>query len=259
MKIITWNVNSIRARLDRCRAYLEQQQPDVLCLQEVKVVDEDFPHEAFAGLSYHIETFGQRTYNGVAILSREAPCDIVRGIPDGEDDPQARLLAATIGGVRIINVYVPNGAEVNSDKFAYKLRWLQRLRAWLDQSASPESPLLICGDFNIAPEDRDVYDPESFRGRVHFHPEEHALLRKLCEFGVVDAFRLHHEEGGLYSWWDYRAGMFRRNRGLRIDLIYVTPPLVDRCTSVEIDRETRKGSKPSDHAPVVLQLSEPPP
>jgi len=255
MKIATWNVNSIRARLPRVTEWLARHQPDVLCLQETKTVDDDFPRAEFEALGLHVESFGQKTYNGVAIASRSKPTALVRGLPDDPPDADRRLIAGTFGGVRVIGVYVPNGTEVGSDRFAFKLTWFRRLRQMLEATATPQDPVLICGDFNVAPEDRDVYDPEGWRGRLLFHPDEQKALRHLMAWGLVDAFRLHEPQGGHYSWWDYRSGAFHRGWGLRIDLVLMTETLAARCRAVTIDREARKGEKPSDHAPVIADLA----
>jgi len=251
MKIATWNVNSIRAREERLLKWLATQQPDVVCLQELKVVEEAFPFEALRKAGYHAAVYGQKTYNGVAILARTEPTDVERGFGNGVDDPQARLIAATVNGVRIVSAYVPNGAEVGSDKYAYKLEWLQRLKTHLKDRDRLSVPLALCGDFNIAPEPRDVADPELWEGTVLFNPEMREQFRGLLELGLVDTFRRHHAEGGFYSWWDYRQLGFQRNDGLRIDHILAARSLADRCTEALIDREERKGAKPSDHAPVV--------
>ncbi len=253
MKIATWNVNSIRVRLDRALAFLKRHEPDVVCLQEIKVVDEGFPEEAFREAGYQSTIFGQKTYNGVAILTRNPVQSVQRGIP-GFEDPQSRVLAVTVDGVRVVNVYVPNGSQVGSEKFDYKLRWLEQLTQWIDEDGLLETPFLICGDFNIAPDDRDVYAPDEWRGRVLFHPDEHAALAKLQGLGLVDAFRLHQEEGDHYTWWDFRGGMFWKNKGLRIDHFLINEPLIPRCKSAEIDTWERKGKQPSDHAPVLITL-----
>ena len=253
MKIASWNVNSIRSRHDRVVDWLRHVQPDVLAVQETKVTDDQFPRAAFEAQGYHVEVFGQKTYNGVALFSREAPTEVVRGFSD--DGPQAhrRLIAATVGGIRIVNVYVPNGQSVESEQFSFKLAWLARLRAFLDECA-PADEVVVLGDFNIAPDDRDVYDPEKWRGKVHFHPKEHEALARLIDWGLTDLYRDHHDEGEKYSWWDYRRLAFPRNAGLRIDLILGSAAVRARCTGCEIDREARKGPKPSDHAPVVATL-----
>lgn len=248
--IATWNVNSIRTRLPRLTAFLERRRPSVVCLQEIKVVDQDFPAEALEALGYRCIVRGQKTYNGVAILSCEPGVDVVNSLPGDPADAESRFLAATIHDIRIINVYVPNGQTVGSEKYTYKLNWYGRLRGLLDQ-IDPRSQVLMCGDFNVAPEDRDVWDPEQWRGQVLFSDPEKAALRKVVEWGLTDTLRMHHSEGGLYTWWDYRAGAFHRGWGLRIDHILVSAPLAQRCTAVEIDREERKGEKPSDHAPVI--------
>jgi len=255
VRIVTWNVNSVRSRKDRVVAWLERHGPDVVCLQETKTVDETFPADAFSALGYRSAIFGQKTYNGVAILAREEPANVRRGLPGDGPDHQKRIIAADVGGVTVVNIYVPNGSEVGSEKFAYKMEWLENLRTYLDDAFDPGAPLVLCGDFNIAPEDRDCHDPEEWRGKVLFHPDEHAALARLKNWGMVDALRLHHEEEGLYSWWDYRAAAFRRNRGMLIDHLLVTESLAARCQDVVIDKEERGGEKPSDHAPVMATFS----
>ena len=255
MKVATWNVNSVRARLERLLAWLGANGPDVLCLQELKVPDDAFPTEALAAAGYHAVVHGQPTYNGVAILARSVPTEVEVGLQDGVDDSQARLIGARVDGIRILSAYVPNGGEVGSDKFAYKLAWMQRLRAYLAAHASPAEPLLLCGDLNVAPEDRDVARPAEWSDTVLCHAEARAALQELLAWGLVDTFRLHHAEGGLYSWWDYRQLGFPKNNGLRIDHILATAPLAKRCTGASIDREARKGKQPSDHAPVMAAFS----
>jgi exodeoxyribonuclease-3 len=254
MRITTWNVNSIRQRLDRVRAWLFAHQPDVACLQETKVVDDDFPRAPFEDLGYAVETFGQKTYNGVALLSRKPVTDVTRGFPGDADDAQRRMIAATVAGVRIVNVYVPNGEAPDSPKFAFKMEWLARLTDWLRAAAATTNSLVVLGDFNIAPEERDVHFLDEWRGHVHFHPREHEALAKIRAVGLEDVFRRHHEEGGHYSWWDYRGLAFPRNDGLRIDLILASAAVAQRSKGCEIDRPERKGEKPSDHVPVTLTL-----
>jgi len=254
--VATWNVNSVRARKERVLAWLSAQQPDALCLQETKVTDDAFPYAEFEALGYHVVASGQRTYNGVAILSRTPPADVVRKFDDGEEELEARFLSARVSGVRVVCVYVPNGQVVGSDKFSYKLAWLSRLRRYLDHHCDPAEPLALCGDLNVAPEPRDVHDPAAWQDTVLFHPEARAALQELCAWGLVDAFRLHHSESGLYSWWDYRQLAFPKNHGLRIDHILITKSLAARCVSAHIDRETRKGQGASDHAPVVALFSD---
>jgi exodeoxyribonuclease-3 len=256
VRLATWNVNSIRVRKERVLAWLTVQRPDVLCLQETKVTDEVFPHADCAALGYRVALSGQRTYNGVAILARTALKDVVRCFDDGEDEADARFLAATVGQVRVICVYVPNGQVVGSERFAYKLRWLRRLRWYLDRYHSPQDLLALCGDFNVAPEPRDVHDPDAWADTVLFHPDARTAFNELIAWGLRDAIRLHHQEGGLYSWWDYRQLAFPRNHGLRIDHVLVTAPLAAQCTGARIDRDARKGQGASDHAPVVAEFTD---
>lgn len=251
MKLVTWNVNSIRARHDRVLEWVARHQPDVLCMQELKVADDAFPGIELAAAGYQLAIHGQRAYNGVAIASKLPISDVVRGMDDGDPDDQARLIAATIGGIRVVCAYFPNGGEVGSDKYAYKLRWMARLHAWLRAHHQPTEPLALVGDFNVAPEDRDVWDPAAWRGQTLFTDAEKAALAQIAGWGLHDAFRAHHEEGGLYSYWDYRLLAFVKQQGLRIDHVYVTAPLRDRCVACDIDRDARKGKNASDHAPVV--------
>jgi exodeoxyribonuclease-3 len=255
MRIATWNVNSIAARLPHVTAWLAAQQPDVLCLQEIKCVEARFPLAAFTELGYHALAYGQPSYNGVATLTRAPAQEVTRGFPGDPPDAAARMLVADVGGVRVVNVYVPNGAPLYSERFHGKLAWLSRLHAYLAGVTSTDQPLALCGDYNVAPEERDVFDPVALAGEVLFTPEERAALAPLRAWGLVDSFRLHHEEGDLYSWWDYRQGSFRRNRGLRIDHIWVTPPLAAACTAAWIDVEPRKQERPSDHTPVVAEFA----
>jgi exodeoxyribonuclease-3 len=249
MKLATWNVNSVRARQDRLLAWLASRQPDVLCLQELKTEESGFPFAEVKAAGYEVAMAGQKTYNGVAILSRTPITDVKRGLADGVDDQQARLIAGTVDGVRIISAYVPNGQAVGTDKYAYKLAWLARLRKYLDRYTNAGEPLALCGDFNVAPEERDVHDPLAWVGETLFHIDSRNALAKVVEFGLVDTLRLHHEGPGLFSWWDYRMLGFPKNRGLRIDQIWATRPLAERCVEASIDREERKGKLPSDHAP----------
>ncbi len=250
MRIASWNVNSIRARLDRLVGYLAARQPDVLCLQETKCRDAQFPYAALAAAGYRAVHHGQKTYNGVAILARQPIEDPQSGMQDGVADPQSRVIAATVTGVRVISVYVPNGQRVGADAYVYKLEWYGRLRRYLDSRHVPAERLVLTGDFNVAPEERDVDDPAGWEGSVLVSEPERRALRELCGFGLVDTFRQHHQEAGRYSWWDYRNLAFPRNAGLRIDHVFATRPLAARCTAADIDREARKGKQPSDHAPV---------
>ncbi|HVF89708.1 MAG TPA: exodeoxyribonuclease III [Blastocatellia bacterium] len=256
MKIATWNVNSVTARLPLVLKWLESASPDALCLQETKCPDDRFPREAFAELGYNSEVYGQPTYNGVAILSRAKAKDAQRGLPGDEGGAQARLLAATVEGVRIVNVYIPNGQAVGTDKYEFKLDWMRRLRAFLDESYDTKERVFLCGDFNVAPEERDVHDPKLWRGKILFSEPEREALGNLKEWGFTDAFRIHHEEGGLFSWWDYRAVSFRRNAGLRIDHVWVSRPLAKQSSDAWIAKETRGWERPSDHAPVVAEFSD---
>jgi exodeoxyribonuclease-3 len=251
MKIATWNVNSIRSRLQRLLDWLQQARPDVLCLQELKATDESFPYDAVREAGYHAAVFGQKTYNGVAILSRTPPSKIERGWAPGDDDQQARLLAAEIDGVQVNSVYVPNGEQVGSAKYVYKLDWMGRLRTHLESHYTATTPLFVCGDFNVARDDRDVAHPAQWAGTVLCYPSARMALERILDWGLIDVFRQRHPEGGIYSWWDYRMLAFPKNDGLRLDYIFATEPLAQRCTYAEIDRDERKGEKPSDHAPVV--------
>jgi len=255
MLLATWNVNSIRARKDRAVAWIQRHQPAILCLQELKADQETFDAMMFEDLGYYVAANCQKTYNGVAILSKSPLEDVDIGLGDGEEDPQARLVAATVDGIRVVNVYVPNGQSVGSEKFAYKLRWLERLQRYLETRCDPTQQLAVCGDFNIAPEARDVHDPDFWEKETLFHPDVREALQRLMRWGLVDAFRLHNDAAGVYSWWDYRMLGFPKNRGLRIDLILTTPSLADRIQGSFIDREERKGKLPSDHAPVVVQIA----
>lgn len=256
MLLATWNVNSVRARYDRLVAWLDAKQPDVLCLQELKCEQGILDALSFKG--YEVAAACQRTYNGVAILSKRPLLDVRMGLQDSEEEPpeQARLVAATIDGIRILSAYVPNGGTVGSDKFAYKLRWMDRLHRYLARHADKSQPLALCGDFNVAPEERDVHDPKAWEGEVLFHPDVRRALSDWSEWGLTDAFRIHNQEPGLYSWWDYRQLAFPKNRGLRIDHVFVTESLGSRVLSSYIDRNERKGSLPSDHAPVVVSVAD---
>jgi len=253
MKLACWNVNSVRARQDRLLAWLEKNRPDVLCLQELKVIDEDFPRDAIEGLGYHAAVHGQKTYNGVAILSRTKPKNVTRGLTD---DPAARLIAADFGKIHVLSAYVPNGQEVGSDKWDYKLRWMKNLRELLDERYSPDDRVALCGDFNVARDDLDVARPDDWAGSVLCHGDVRRAMQSWLDWGLVDVFRERHPEGKVYSWWDYRMLAFPKNLGLRLDYVLATKPLAKKCTAAEIDRAERKGEKPSDHAPVVVEFDE---
>jgi exodeoxyribonuclease-3 len=255
MRIVTWNVNSLKARWDRVEEWIGLHAPDVLCLQETKLADSAFPAAAFGTLGYEAAHHGDGRWNGVAIISRVGLADVRAGFHEGiEPDSDTRLLWATCGGVRVASAYVPNGREVGADHFRYKLSWLARLRDDLEANADPADPVVVVGDFNVAPDDRDVWDPAMFVGATHVTPEERAALQGVEAWGLVDVFRHHHDEGGVFSWWDYRGGAFHKKEGMRIDLILATSSLVARSREIFIDREARKGTKPSDHAPVVWDV-----
>ena len=252
MRIATWNVNSLKARLDRVEEWLATVQPDVLCMQETKLADEAFPALAFHALGYETAHHGQGRWNGVAIASRVGLDDVVAGFSDADEpDADARLLWATCGGVRVASVYVPNGRELEHDHYRYKLDWLGRLRAHLDAHHDPSEPLAVCGDWNIAPEDRDVWSAKAFEGSTHVSVPEREALANVKEWGLVDVFREHYDAGGLFSYWDYRAGDFHQKRGMRIDYVLASMALAKSSVSDLVDRNARKGQKPSDHAPVL--------
>ena len=251
MKIATWNVNSIRARLDRLVSWLGREQPDVVCLQELKVADADFPQLEIEAAGYHAAVYGQKTYNGVAILAKAPLSDVRIGLGGGTD-PDARLIAAQAGDVRVLSAYVPNGKVVGSDKWEYKLSWYDKLTAHLAANYRPDELLVLCGDFNVAPEERDVARPEEWRGSVLFDEPTRAKLKTLIDWGLVDIIRERNPEGpGPYTWWDYRMLGFAKGNGLRIDHILATKPYASRCSSAFVARDERKGKLPSDHAPVV--------
>lgn len=253
MRIATWNVNSVRARLDRALAWIDRVQPDLVCLQELKCQAEQFPHEGFLARGYHAVVHGQKTYNGVGILSRH-PLEDAGPIRLLDDDDAARAIAATAGGVRVVDLYVPNGKAVDSDSYHYKLRWLDGLQRWLEANHTPDQPLILCGDFNIAPDDRDVYDPVGWKDQVLCSDPERERYRRLLGWGLTDALRNFTEEAAQYTWWDYRNLGFQKRQGLRIDHFLVSAPVLARARSVTIDREERKGAGASDHAPVLLEL-----
>jgi exodeoxyribonuclease-3 len=252
--IATWNVNSLRVRAEQLTEWLRTHAPDVVALQETKIQDPDFPHAHFAAAGYQCAFSGQKTYNGVALLARHPLTDLVRDIPDFDDAPR-RVLAATVAGFRVINLYVPNGQAPGSEKFAYKLRWLDALTRWLKAEAAAHPNLVVLGDFNVAPEDRDVHDPAAWVGSVHVSPEERAALKSITDLELVDAFRHFEQAEKSFSWWDYRQGAFRRNNGLRIDLILVHRQLLPRLTACHIDVEPRRVERASDHTPVVASFS----
>jgi exodeoxyribonuclease-3 len=250
MKLATWNVNSLRVRMPHLNDWLQANPVDILALQETKLPDLEFPSAELHGVGLQCVFNGQKTYNGVAIVARSTLEDLVIGIP-GYDDTQCRVIAATVAGVRVIDVYVPNGQAVGSDKYAYKLAWLDALRSYVESALADHTQLVLLGDFNIAPEDRDVHDPAAWQGSVHVSEPERAALRALMDTGLIDCFRLFEQPEKTYSWWDYRMLAFRRNHGLRIDLILASPALARKCVACHIDKAPRKLERPSDHAPVV--------
>lgn len=256
MRIVTWNVNSLNVRLDRVLEWMDLLRPDVLCLQETKLGKDDFPHDAFASVGYESAHHGQGQWNGVAIVSRVGLDDVRPDFADGrEPDPDARIVWATCGGVRVASCYVPNGRALDDDHYAYKLDWLDRLHADLEANVTAADDVCVVGDFNIAPDDRDVYDPASLAGSTHVSSAERDKLARLEQLGLVDVFRQHHDEAGLYSWWDYRDGNFHKRKGMRIDLILGSTSIQQRTTRIFVDRNARKGSQPSDHAPVVADIA----
>jgi exodeoxyribonuclease III len=251
VRIATWNVNSLRARLGRVEEWLLAAAPDVLCLQETKVADDGFPSMAFAAAGYEVVHNSEGRWNGVAIASRVGVDDVVDGFADGgPPDEEARLLTARCGGVQVLTVYAPNGREVGHEQYRHKLVWFERLRRHLEAIADPADSVVVAGDFNVAPDDRDVWDPAACNGGTHVSEPERAVYTELLRWGLVDTFRARHDEDRLYSWWDYQAGSFHKHLGMRIDLLLATAPLADRLAWVLVDRNARKGTKPSDHAPV---------
>lgn len=253
MKLATWNVNSLRVRLPQVLDWLTANPVDVLCLQEIKQPDSDFPQAALQAAGYHSVFSGQKTYNGVAILSRTPASDVQRGIPDFADE-QKRVIATSIGNIRVVCVYAPNGQSVGSDKYQYKLSWFAALRDWLKQELIRYPELVLLGDYNIAPEDRDVHDPKAWEGNVLVSEPERQQFSNLLQLGLRDSFRLFEQAEKSYSWWDYRMMAFRRNIGLRIDHILISEPLVALCKNCVIDKAPRKLERPSDHTPVVVEL-----
>jgi len=253
MKIASWNVNSLNVRLPHLTTWLAEAQPDIVALQETKMEDSKFPGEAIQAAGYRVAFSGQKTYNGVAILAREEPRDIVTDIP-GLDDPQRRILIASVGDLRIADLYVVNGQEVGSEKYAYKLDWLAKVRAFLAEEIKRHPNLVVLGDFNITPDDRDIYDPVAWKEQILCSTPERDALKAIAELGLHDTFRLFSDEAGQYSWWDYRAAGFRRNLGMRIDLILASEALRPHCRTATIDRVPRTWERPSDHTPVLLEL-----
>jgi exodeoxyribonuclease-3 len=254
MKIATWNVNSLKVRLPHVLDWLAVSDADILCLQETKLTDENFPVDEIKSAGYHVTYSGQKTYNGVAIISKHEASDIITDVP-GLDDPQRRILGATIDGVRVLNLYVVNGQEVGSEKFEYKLEWLSKVSDYIEDQLKQHEHFVTLGDFNIAPEDRDVHDPAEWKERILCSTPERNALQHILGLGLEDTFRLFEQEEKSFSWWDYRAAGFRRNRGLRIDLILTSKALSKKCTGCHIDREPRQLERPSDHTPVFAEFN----
>jgi len=256
MKIAAWNVNSLKVRLPHLLDWLAEQQPDALCLQETKLEDHNFPRAEIEAAGYQVAFSGQKTYNGVALLARHPIADVVCGNPHFPDE-QKRLIAGTVNGVRVISAYIPNGQEVGSDKYAYKLAWLAGLNAWLKEELAAHPELALCGDYNIAPEDRDVHNPQAWAGKILCSEAERGAFQGLLDLGLKDSFRLFEQPEKTFSWWDYRMLGFQKNLGLRIDHILLSQPLAAQCTAAGVDRAPRKRERPSDHAPVWATLARP--
>ena len=254
LKVATWNVNSLNVRLPHVLAWCDSAQPDILALQETKLTDDRFPVEALLEAGYHSVYSGQKTYNGVAILSRQPAVGMVTDV-EGLDDPQRRILAATIGDVRIIDLYVVNGSEVGSEKYAYKLHWLEQVNHFVAGEMQKHDKVIVLGDFNIAPEDRDVHDPEAWHEKILCSTPEREALQTMLGFGLVDTFRMFEQEENTWSWWDYRMAAFRRNMGLRIDLVLASKVLAENCSAAYIDKEPRRQERPSDHALAVAEFT----
>ena len=258
MKIASWNINSLKVRLPQVLQWLQSEKPDVIGLQETKLVDDNFPVDAIEAAGYNVIFAGQKTYNGVAVLSRREtmaePTDVVTDLP-GLDDPQRRVLGVSVGDLRFLDLYVPNGSEVGSDKYDYKLGWLDRGAAYIEAQLQQYERFAVVGDFNIAPQNEDVHDPEGWTGQVLFSGPERQAFQRLLELGLTDTFRLFDQEPATFSWWDYRMAAFRRNRGLRIDHILVSAALRDGCSASRVDREPRTWERPSDHAPVFAEFA----
>lgn len=255
MKVTTWNVNGLRARLTHVIDFLREHKPDVLCLQETKVQDELFPKGPIEDEGYDVAWFGQNGYNGVAILATDVLADVHKGLPDDAPDAEKRVLVATAAGLRIVNLYVPNGQAVGTDRYAFKLDWFRRLRTFLDARHAADEPMVVVGDFNVALEDRDVNDPLWWHERILCSTPERQALRNVMAFGLVDCLRQHHQEGGIYTWWDYRASPSFRDEGLRIDYVLATAAAAARCTDVVVHKEVRQQKTPSDHAPVTATFA----
>lgn len=256
MRIATWNVNSVRARLPRLVPWLERHRPDVVLLQETKVVDDAFPREALEDQGYNVVVHGQKTYNGVAILARHRVEDVVRGFPDDSAESERRVLGCIVDGYMLLDLYVPNGQALGSAKFAYKMEWLARLERFLAERYDVNERVVVAGDFNITFDDRDVWDPEALRETIHCSTPEREALARVCAVGLHDALRKHHAEAGIFTWWDHRGAAFQRKHGLRIDHFLVSAPALAACTEVVVDVDERRGTGVSDHAPVIATFAD---
>ena len=254
MKIATWNVNSINVRMPQLLGWLAAADPDVVCIQETKTVDENFPAAALKDAGYESAFIGQKSYNGVAIISKFPIEDVQKNFFDDNDDSQRRMIAATVAGIRIVDTYIPNGSELWSDKFKFKLDWLQRLRAFFDETCDAGGDVILCGDFNVAIEDADIWDPVSMAGKLHFSKPERAAIHNVKQWGFTDLYRQMNGNVQEFSWWDYRAGAWQRNHGLRIDHLWASESLAAKCTGCWIDKSTRALTLPSDHAPVIAEF-----
>ena len=255
MKIATWNVNSINIRLEQLLDWLASTKTDVICLQETKCIDENFPFQPLNDAGYQTAFFGQKSYNGVAILSKHDIADVQKGFHDDDEESPKRLIAATIKGIRIVNTYIPNGTELWTDKFTFKLDWLQKLRRMFDDNCKTNEDVLLCGDFNVAPDELDVWSVPHWEGKLHFSKPERAAMHHVKQWGFVDLFRKMNGDAQEFSWWNYREGAWQRNRGLRIDHIWTSPALAEKCTGCWIDKAPRAFERPSDHTPVVAEFT----
>jgi exodeoxyribonuclease-3 len=256
MIVASWNVNSITVRLPHILAWLAKYKPNVLCLQETKIVDDKFPKEAFTELGYQIEYSGEKSYNGVAIIADRPILNLRKGLIGFDESQSKRFIEGQIDFLPILNVYIPNGSAVGSDKYLYKLQWMGSLLDHLEKFHKADKPLILLGDFNIAPSDSDVFDPEKVKGTIMVSDLEREALEKIRQWGLIDSFRLLNQGGGFYTWWDYQQGAFRRNMGFRIDHIWVSSPVAQQCKKAFIDKEPRKWERPSDHAPVVIEFAK---
>ncbi|MGH9946564.1 MAG: exodeoxyribonuclease III [Pyrinomonadaceae bacterium] len=254
MKIATWNVNSVNVRMPHLLGWLDRVEPDVVCLQETKCVDENFPLEDLENAGYECAFMGQKSYNGVAIISKHPITDVQKGFLDDDDESPKRMIAGTVNGVRIVNTYIPNGTELGTDKFTFKLDWLMRLRSFFDEQCDLGNDVLLCGDFNVAMDNIDVWDVPTWTGKLHFTRTERAAMYNVKQWGFTDLFRKIKGDLQEFSWWNYREGAWQRNRGLRIDYVWTSPSLAEKCTDCRIDKSTRSLEKPSDHAPVIAEF-----